>query len=290
MLTSPEKSARIAFHFIQTMVENTYGKSVSYLMGGFFAFTSVFISAVLWAIVFPLAISFVISQFPIVLQALNSVMQLPVLGPVLSILKEVFMAVGTVTFNYISTQILGSISYSIGMTVSNTALLLGCGIAYLLAPVSVILTNLTDRFSNWWALSGESTEDLIWAEVSKYQTTFTFHNFSSEDSTPKYDSAHHKTQYDNSKKDTLGSSGVPMTTPPRLKSSTGHSPTPGVDATVDAKKKAAEAVIYDSAQTNAAQARATDDALGPQLQQQLPSTPPTKLGDYSATNPSVELL
>ena len=178
LLTSPEKSARIFYYFIQTRTEKALGENWSIFLGVVFAAMSILYSAMLWAIVLPLAVGFVTANFPIVLQAVAWVMQLPVVGPFLSFVQNVFVAIGSATSSFSNVKFAALFSQSLGLQISNAVLFLCTGIAYLAAPMAVILTHFTDRFSNWWAVNVNvyNTEAMVWEGVGRYQRSFDFRN------------------------------------------------------------------------------------------------------------------
>ncbi len=179
MLTSPEKSASLMFHYFQSRLEKTVGKSWSTLIGVVFAGISVIYSIIIWAIVFPLAIGFITTHFPIVLQATAWMMQLPGVGAFLSFMNNVFLTIGSVTASFLNVNVVTLFSQMVGLQVSNTVLFLCAGIASLVTPVAIILTYLTDSLSNWWAtkVNVYNTVDVVWLAVSKFQSQ----NFKLED-------------------------------------------------------------------------------------------------------------
>lgn len=141
-LTSPEKSARMAYN---------YGWLKLGPIGGVLcAAISVGISAIAWTLTFPVLIGAIAGIFPIVLQAVAWVLHLPGLGTALSGVNSVLTTVGLALGNAFGPAIT-FIATLFGVHVTASILILGTAVGMLFAPVCAIASRVADELSNWWA-------------------------------------------------------------------------------------------------------------------------------------------
>lgn len=171
-LTSPEKSARMAFAYGRELNITVFGDSkmgiglgrfLSNVVGGLGAVISIGITATLWLLTFPLLISAIVSAFPILLQAITWVSQLP---PVLAtmtwiaqtpLLTTSLGAVqgGLATMGLALSAAFGpaisSLAGLIGLKLSVGILAAGTTLGLITAPITIILSRVADELSNAWA-------------------------------------------------------------------------------------------------------------------------------------------
>jgi hypothetical protein len=157
-ITSPEKSARMALAYGRELKGEIFGVKVGNIVGVLGAAISMAISIVAWTIAFPLAIGAIVSVFPVVLQAVAWVANLPVVGAFISSaygsLQGAGMAVGAALQPVLGTlfgPVIGLISTALGLHLSAAAFAVGTTLGLLLAPVSAIVSRVADELSNWWA-------------------------------------------------------------------------------------------------------------------------------------------
>jgi hypothetical protein len=147
-ITSPEKNAKIAFAHGRELGGEIGGLKIGNVIGALGALISILITAVAWANVLPLAYGAIISHYPIVLQLLTWVFQLPIVVSFLGAIQSALTTVSVAIIPALSPVVIALSTY-LGIKVSAIALMYGL----LVAPVVVILSRIGDELSNWWASS-----------------------------------------------------------------------------------------------------------------------------------------
>jgi hypothetical protein len=162
-ITSPAKSVR--FHFSHgstlkiTLFGEQVGKIIAYTVGVISALVSIAITAVAWAILLPLAISAVLTFLPVlapaVLGTLTWFAHLPLIATLLGMANGAFATVGTNAFaaalSSFFAPIITPLSALIGVELSTTVLVAGATLGFCAAPIMAFLSHIADNLSNRWA-------------------------------------------------------------------------------------------------------------------------------------------
>jgi hypothetical protein len=166
-LTSPEKSARLAFvlgHGLVVGEKDSKGQRlVSNLVGGFGAIVSLALSAVLWTITLPLAIGALVTAIPSLLSAVAWISQLPFVASSLMWLSQwplftnlvvlVKSIVGTVSAGLVIAfgPVITTLATVMSIQIPAAVLAVGSVIGMLVIPVAAVLSWVADKLSNVWA-------------------------------------------------------------------------------------------------------------------------------------------
>ena len=166
-LTSPEKSARVAFALGYGLIVGEEGSKgqifISTLMGGLGAIVSLALSAVLWTITLPLAMGTLVTMMPPLLNAVTWISQLPVVASSLTwlsqwhlltnlaiLVKSAMSTVGaglTIAFGPVITTLATVMSIQIPAAV----MVVGTVLGMIVIPTAAILSRVADELSNLWA-------------------------------------------------------------------------------------------------------------------------------------------
>jgi hypothetical protein len=179
IVTSPEKSAREAWR---------YGLALDSRLGIVFATlgaaTSIALTAIFWALTFPLVFAKALVLFPALAPVVTSIAQLPIVARTLAFINGTAVLVaGTLpaAFSLAAT----AISTAFGVTVSATTLAVATTAAFIAAPVAVIATRLADELSNAWTrwrayMTLPEAVSVAVADVAVTATTAVLHILPSE--------------------------------------------------------------------------------------------------------------
>lgn len=166
-LTSPERSARMAFENARSLKIEWLG----YTLGLINSIFSVLVSTVLWTIMLPLAVGTLITLFPALLPAISSLLHLPFITNTLAWLSQSTWLVSSVSGISAALTTIGSflgtvfgstvvaLAGLVDVKVSIAVVFFGAAVGALTAPVAILLTAATDWLSNQWA-SWHKAKDL----------------------------------------------------------------------------------------------------------------------------------
>lgn len=165
--TSPAESARLAFALGRNLRIGTEGSTlqttVSNIMGVLGVLTSLALSAVLWSITLPFALSAITTVFPFILSAINWVAQIPFISASLAwisqlpavttsltLLNQLFATVGaglSIAFGPVITGMASIIS----VQVPTVVLAVGTTLGMLCTPIIALMSLGAETLSNLWA-------------------------------------------------------------------------------------------------------------------------------------------
>ncbi len=176
-LTSPDKSARLAFHAGKKLLNNgiydydteSYGynskfqKGFSYFVAGFLFVASLATSALLWMITLPLALGTLTTIFPSIITAIQWVAQLPfvtatltwftqwpVVAGSVALVNSLFGTVG-VALASVFGPALTTLAALIHVQVPAAVALVGLTLGFIVTPVASLLSRGLDALSDAWA-------------------------------------------------------------------------------------------------------------------------------------------
>ncbi len=166
-LTSPAESARRAYALgrsLQIGEEGSITRSVfSYTMGILGALVSLGVTAILWTLALPLALSTVTTWIPSLINAVNWIAQLPAVSATLTWISSTSLATGSmVLLNNLFATVGAALSASFGSMITAMAGLIsvqvpavvsavGTTLGMLAMPVAALLSLGADKLSNLWA-------------------------------------------------------------------------------------------------------------------------------------------
>ena len=166
-LTSPERSARLAFENARRLKIQWLG----YTLGLVNSVFSVLVSAVLWTIMLPLAVGTLITLFPALLPVISSLLHLPFIANTVAWISQSALFVSSASGISTALTTIGSflgtvfgytvvtLAGLVGVNVSIAVMVFGMAVGALTAPIAILLTAATDWLSNRWA-SWHKAKDL----------------------------------------------------------------------------------------------------------------------------------
>ena len=157
-LTSPEKSARMAWNYGRAL-NSRWG----YVFGFLGAALSVMLTATLWAITFPLVFAKVLILFPALAPIVTSIAQWPIVASTLAYINgAATLVAGTVPAAF--SLAASALSTAFGVTVSAMTLAVATTLAIIVAPVATIASRVMDGLSNLWTYWPTNTPLLMRSE------------------------------------------------------------------------------------------------------------------------------
>lgn len=165
-LTSPEKSAREWFLYGMNTVPK---EGHRFLVGFIFSTVSLILSTCLWAVSIVLLINIIPILFPTLNLFFAKLLTIPAVQTSFVFVKSTLFGLNSFMLNYVASPLVILLS-KVGLQFSALSLSVGITLAVTLAPISIILSNLTNRFSNMWA---SFTDDgpIMWIRASKVSRT-----------------------------------------------------------------------------------------------------------------------
>jgi hypothetical protein len=145
-LTSPEKSARMAWEYSRALNSRVLGT----ILGAIGATMSIAISALLWVVFLPFVVGEVLVLFPQLIPVLTAISRLPIVASSLTLVTGTFgLVAGSLPAAFSAAAT--SIATFLGISVSATVLAVSATTAVVAAPVTTIASRLADELSNAWA-------------------------------------------------------------------------------------------------------------------------------------------
>jgi hypothetical protein len=143
-ITSPEKSARMAWAFGRTL-DSTAG----YVMATLGAAMSVALSVALWTILLPMIVGLTLTAMPQLVPFLTQLTQFPLLATSLSMIKGTLVTLSRTTVTAVGPGITALYAY-FGVQVSVIALAVGSTLGVIVIPILTIVSRIADELSNGW--------------------------------------------------------------------------------------------------------------------------------------------
>jgi hypothetical protein len=152
-LTSPKTSAMLAVAYAHEIKGTVFGIRTGTILGFIAAALSVMVSASLWAMIIPLAISAAFVYLPnlitAIAQTLGLISTLPVIAPTLSLLHGTISVIFT-ALSTIFAPIVIPLSNLLSIPVSAAMLAVGAGYGVFLTTIGTLGSAIADYLSNAW--------------------------------------------------------------------------------------------------------------------------------------------
>lgn len=155
-ITSPDKSRRYWNNVGVRYSSDSFLKYIpfsSYVLPVILQIFSVTVSALTWAIIFPLGISALTTMFPALIPTVTSLANLPFIAASLKMISATVISVSTTIAGIFAPAIavLNAFATAVGIQVTTTSFAVGFTLGALAAPFAVAFTYIADKASNLWA-------------------------------------------------------------------------------------------------------------------------------------------